>query len=361
MIIKQARSRLLDVVAHHEDPSSFDLPQWDSFLVEARNAGILASLGFRFEKLGWLDRLPADVLSQIQAECAIAVENQRSLRWEVNRIQRALAELDAPVILLKGAAYIFAGLPPAPGRVATDVDILVPKETLADVEHALLEGGWETMKLDAYDRRYYRTWMHELPPLCHRDRDVVVDVHHNILPESGRLHPDPRELIKSSRPVEGERVKVLAPHDMVLHSAAHLFQDGELNGGLRDLVDLDSLFRHFGSDESFWGGLLSRAQSMDLEGPLFYALRYCEQWLGTPVPDTSTLRRPRAPALAIMDALTRRGVMPDGWEQHSPQTQLTQLARWLLYVRSHWLRMPPVLLMRHLLWKAWARTRAQTS
>ncbi len=358
MIVMQDRSQLLDVVTHHRDPTSLDLPQWDSLLVEARNAWILASLGFRFEKLGWLERLPADVLSQIQTECAIAVENQRSLRWEVNRIQRALAELDVPVILLKGAAYIFAGLPPAPGRVATDVDILVPKERLADVEHALMEGGWETMKLDAYDQRYYRTWMHELPPLCHRDRDVVVDVHHNILPKTGRLHPDPRELVKSSTSVDGERLRVLAPDDMVLHSAAHLFQDGELNGGLRDLLDLDSLFRHFGADESFWGGLLSRAQSMDLERPLFYALRYCEQWLGTPVPDTSTLKRPRAPALAIMDALTRRAVMPDGWEPHSLRTQL---ARWLLYVRSHWLRMPPVLLTRHLLRKAWARTRLQSS
>ena len=350
--------KLLDVVTDRRDPASFDLPEWDAFLVEARNAGILASLGFRFQKLGWLERLPAAVLIQIQAEAAIAVENQRSLRWEVNRIQRALTSLDVPVILLKGAAYVVADLPPAPGRIATDVDILVPKETLADVEQALLECGWETMKLDAYDQRYYRTWMHELPPLCHRDRDVVVDVHHNILPETGRLHPDPRELVKASRPVEGERVKVLAPYDMVLHSAAHLFQDGELNGGLRDLVDLDSLLRHFGSDENFWGGLVSRAQTMDLERPLYYALRYCEQWLGTPVPDTSTLQQPRAPARAIMDALTRRAVMPDGWE---PRSLRTQSARWLLYVRSHWLRMPPVSLARHLLRKAWARTGSQNS
>nr|AHZ46184.1 hypothetical protein 4d10 [uncultured bacterium 14-4D] len=350
--------KLLDVVTDRWEPASFDLLDWDAFLVEARNAGILASLGFRFEKCGWLERLPPEVLSHIQAECAIAVENQRALRWEVNRIQRALAKLDVPIILLKGAAYIFAGLPSSPGRVASDVDILVPKEHLADVEHTLIERGWATMKLDAYDQRYYRTWMHELPPLCHRDRDVVVDVHHNILPETGRLHPDPRELVKSSTSVDGERLRVLAPHDMVLHSAAHLFQDGELNGGLRDLVDLDSLLRHFGSGENFWDGLLSRAQTMDLERPLFYALRYCEQWLGTPLPDTSALKRPRVPALTIMDALTRRAVMPDGFRPHSLRTQL---ARWLLYVRSHWLRMPPVLLARHLLRKAWARTRSQNS
>jgi hypothetical protein len=32
-------------------------------------------------------------------------------------------------------------------------------------------------------------------------------------------------------------------------------------------------------------------------------------------------------------------------------------ARWLVYVRAHWLRMPPLLLARHLGTKAWRRLR----
>lgn len=350
------QSKLLDVITERCDPTSLSPSEWDAFLVEARNAGVLAILGFRFERLGWLSSFPPEVVTHLAAECAIAVENQRSLRWEVNRIERALAGLGETIILLKGAAYIVAELPPAPGRLATDVDILVPKRVLADVENALVEQGWETMKLDAYDQRYYRTWMHELPPLCHRDRDVVVDVHHTILPETGRLHPDADELIRSATAVEGERVKILAPEDMVLHSAAHLFQDGELNGGLRDLLDIDSLVRHFGSDTAFGDALVARARRMDLERPLFYALRYCERWLETPVPDVSPLTRPARPAVATMDALTGRALMPDGWDEQSVRTRL---ARWLLYIRSHWLRMPPLLLTRHLMRKAWARTRPQ--
>lgn len=345
---------LVDLLTHRRDPTSLAPAQWDTVLVEARNAGVLASLGFRFDALGLSERLPADVLVQIRAAGAIATENQRSLRWEVNRIQRALAELHVPITLLKGAAYIFAELPPAPGRIASDVDILVPKQVLGDVERALLERGWESMKLDAYDQRYYRTWMHELPPLCHRDRDVVVDVHHNILPETGRLHPDPGQMIAAARSVNGAGVRILAPHDMVLHSAAHLFQDGELNGGLRDLLDLDGLLREFGREEGFWDGLTSRAQTMDLERPLFYALRYCARWLETPVPESATVKGPNATTLSIMDGLTRRALLPDGWRGPSSRAQL---ARWVLYVRSHWLRMPPILLARHLLRKAWSRAR----
>ena len=55
-------------------------------------------------------------------------------------------------------------------------------------------------------------------------------------------------------------------------------------------------------------------------------------------------------ALVLMDALFLRALRPthastsDGW---------TPLARWLLYVRGHWMRMPPKLLILHLARKAW--------
>lgn len=348
----------LDVLTAKRDPTSFDVHEWEQCLVQARNARLLGTLGFRFHEQGVLQKFPEDIQAQIRAEGAIVVENQRALRWEVNRVLHALKKTDEDVILLKGAAYIFAGLPPATGRTASDVDILVPKAHIGDVERALIEHGWESMKLDAYDQRYYRTWMHEIPPLCHRDRDVVVDVHHTILPETGRLHPDANELIESAVAIEGERLKVLAAEDMVLHSAAHLFQDGELNGGLRDLVDLDRLLRHFGADAAFGAALIERARTMDLERPLFYALRYCERWLETPVPDSSSLETPSAATVSVMDALTSRALMPDGWE---PQPLAKQWARWLLYIRSHWLRMPPILLVRHLAIKAWMRARPEAS
>ncbi|WP_164045505.1 nucleotidyltransferase family protein, partial [Serratia marcescens] len=63
-----------------------------------------------------------------------------------------------------------------------DLDILVPRDRLDEVEAALLAAGWEWVKPDPYDDAYYRRWMHELPPLIHRERDRMIDVHHTILP-----------------------------------------------------------------------------------------------------------------------------------------------------------------------------------
>ena len=149
---------------------------------------------------------------------------------------------------------------------------------------------------------------------------------------------------------------MLAPADMVLHSAAHLFQDGDFQGGLRDLLDLDGLLRHFAAgDAGFWENLSARASQLGLDRPLFYALRFTSRLLGTPVPGGScgaATGRPPAPVLALMDRLVTLALVPEDPER---RRRGAGLARWLLYVRSHWLRVPPLLLARHLLRKGLRR------
>src|SRR5262249_29388812 len=216
---------------------------------------------------------------------------------------------------------------------------------LRDGEAALLGHGWEGTPPDAYDKRYSRPWMHELPPMQHRERGTVIDVHHNILPETARWRPDPRLLLAAARPLADPQLRVLAPADMVLHSAAHLFQEGELENGLRDLTDLDALLRHFGAEAGFWDQLVPRPRALGLERTLFYALRYARRLLQTPVPGAVwTAAQAGGPAGAVrrlMDGLVERALLP---EPDDAARWGTWLARGLLFVRGHWLRMPPLLL-----------------
>jgi hypothetical protein len=101
---------------------------------------------------------------------AMVAEYDRSLRWEIDRLARAFSDLDAPWVLLKGAAYLAANLAPGRGRRVADVDVMVPENRLEDAERALRAHGWDFGELDAYDERYYREWMHELPPMVHQER-----------------------------------------------------------------------------------------------------------------------------------------------------------------------------------------------
>ena len=240
--------RLLQTLIDPKSLLRVNLREWDHLLPLARRTGVLGRFYPTLRGYGLLDSVPPPVLPHLEAAAVIAQEHERMIRWEVNRIQRALVKLAVPIILLKGAAYVMAGLPCARGRLVSDVDILVPKEQVVVVEQALTQHGWDIITADAYDQQYYRRWMHELPPLRHRLRGTVVDLHHTILPETSRLKPDPAKLFANARPLEGTPFFVLAPTDMVLHSAAHAFHDGELSNSLRDLLDLHDLLSHFGTD-----------------------------------------------------------------------------------------------------------------
>ncbi|MDO9489866.1 MAG: nucleotidyltransferase family protein, partial [Sphingomonadaceae bacterium] len=181
--------------------------------------------------------------------------------------------------------------------------------------------------------------MHELPPLAHGERGSVIDVHHTILPLTARLRPDADALIAAALPV-GDGLSVLSPPDMLLHSVAHLFYDGDFEGGLRNLWDIHRLVTHFATPD-FWPALGERARLHQLEVPLARALRFARDFFGTEV-DAALAGRG-----GPIDALIRRRLLArDNYGM--PTAPLTRQA---LYVRSHWLRMPPALLARHLFTK----------
>lgn len=340
---------LLAVLGEPQRLAGLAAAEWDLMLAQARRSRLVPHLAFRAEDYRLGAGLPEKVRRHFAGARAVGVDQERTIRWEINRIARALGDLGVPVVLLKGAAYVAAGLPMARGRLVSDVDIMVPKAALDRVEAALQRHGWEPMKLEPYDQRYYRAWMHELPPLRHRERRTIIDVHHTILPPSSRLKPDGEALLRAAWPLDHPLFRVLAPADMLLHCAAHLFHDGEVAGALRDVVDLDGLMRHFGSDQGFWTGLVPRARELELVRPLFYGLRYTTRLLGTPVPADVVAEAeafaPPAPVLALMDRLIPTALVPGHPERTGYWAAVAGL---LLYIRSHWLRMPPLLLAAHL-------------
>ncbi len=351
---QHAAGVLIKAIREPTAVTAFTDPEWDLFIRLARREGLLARVAIQFEQAGTPGPVPKQVQDHMIAARAIAANHAAMIRWEVNRIQFALRSLDTPILLLKGAAYLLVDLPLAQGRLVSDVDILVPEGALHDVEAALLAADWAALALDPYDQRYYRRWMHELPPLRHRTRGTTVDVHHRILPQTSRLNPDPALLWEDSVALDQPGLRVLSPEDMLLHCAVHLFHDGDLDHGLRDLVDLHDMFEHFGKDPRFWTRLTDRTQKLGVARPLFYALRYTERVLGTKIPTAAqaAAAAPRWPLRQLMDQLVMRALTPEH-PDHPAAT--TALARWLLYIRSHYLRMPLNLLIPHLLRKSFRK------
>jgi hypothetical protein len=335
------------------------MSEWDLLIRQGRAANLLARLANQLIEADYMKFVPKAPRLHLISALKVAKRQNVAVRREVECIRQALISSRVELVLLKGAAYVMANLVAGEGRTFSDIDILVPKSQLSVVEGELMIHGWKGAQHDAYDQRYYRRWMHEIPPMLHVLRGTTIDVHHAILPETARVKVNTMALFGAVVPLPGcGDLYTLRETDMFLHSATHLFHEGNFEKGLRDLFDLDSLLREFLAHDNFLRDLIPRATDLGLTRPLYYALRYTSMILETPIPaaiiDAAKAGRPSFLTLKLMDLCYLRALRP----MHiSTESFGKRCACFALYVRSHWIRMPLHLLFYHLGRKAFTHSK----
>jgi Uncharacterised nucleotidyltransferase len=347
-------SVLTEVLAGRAHVRALTPVQQTSLVRMARREKLLATLA---HVTGKGSGGPIEAL--LEASRPRAQYQRQRIEWEAQLLAEELAPLGCPVVLLKGAAYAIDGSSAALGRTTGDLDVLVPRSWLGAVELRLADCGWSLLKSDPYDDAYYRQWMHEIPPLQHPDRALLLDLHHTILPLTARITPDANAFVANARSCSIPAVLVPSLADQIVHSALHLFYDGDLDGGLRNLWDIACLLADGAADRTFLDALDSATQRHQAGRPIYYALRYAGMLFGSQVQlPAAQASKPLWPLLMVMDWLVLTRLADVDWLHRS----LTgRLARFALYVRSHWLRMPPLMLARHLMTKAMKRLRQRSA
>jgi hypothetical protein len=335
----------------------WSLADWERVVRLARRLRLLARLTENLIRADLIDQVPPQARRHLISEQRLSRWRTGAMVWVLERVATTLHDVDYPLVLLKGGAYIGQDLPIAAGRLPSDVDILVPKAHIADAQQRLREAGWLEAELDAHDLRYYHEWSHEVPPMTHPAHGVELDLHHNIQPPVARTRVDADALLQHLKPSKWPAWQVLDPVDQVLHSAVHLFHDPELRDRIRDLVDLDGLLRHFSALQAdFWIRLPERARSLNLTEPLALACHFCQQWLATPIPPQALTavarfgpsRFKRAWLLPMLEEV----LTPTEPDRDPSAAQ--NVAASLLLGRHHYSRMPLRLLVPH----TWHKFRA---
>ena len=355
-----SRSLLLEVLARPEATADLIPATWDDLVRVARAARLLGTLRHRLAASKLLEVVPAAARRHLESDFMLARFQQQAVRSQLRELETVLQHLPGPLVALKGAAYVLQGTDSSQGRFLSDVDLMLPREQLDEAEGALKDAGWTFEDLGDYDERYYREWVHELPPMRCPGYYLELDLHHAILPLTGRVQPDTRALFEDSMALPDSRFRVLSPSDQVLHACAHLAQDSDFTERLRDLVDVDALVREWAAIPSFWDGLIARAQKHGLGRALWYCLHYGRMWLSTPVPAGAVARldawRPAPAVRWAMDWMVSRTLLPG--DPDRDRLVSSSAAAHLLFLRSHWLRMPLPLLIRHATVKGLRRCRA---
>lgn len=338
------RSTLVKLLIGETTPADLALTDWQSVIDQGRSAQVLGSLYGRLKQRGQLADVADEVLRHLIGQYRLAEKQKRDALAESKRLLPAFAALDAPLILLKGAAYAISQQSCADGRQFSDIDLLIPQDKIEQLEASLHWYGWAGTHQNDYDQRYYRQWMHEIPPLAHKTRGTVIDIHHTLLPLTARLKPDAAKLFEDAQAIAApgaEGLWSLSLTDQLLHCATHVFMDSEVDHAFRDLLDFDGLLALWQAQHSDWNELIARSAAMDLSMPVFLALRHSRRVFNSPVPKwvEDACRPETLPTwrLTYLDWLYQKALLP-----HHPDClpRGAGFAQFCLFIRGHYLRMP---------------------
>jgi hypothetical protein len=211
----------------------------------------------------------------------MAAAQKEAVRARAALLRKALATIDVDLDLPTGARYRSRACRRRAPRFS-DVDILVPFSRLAEAEAALMlrtAGRRPIITLTTSGTtgsgctncRHFSTMLPADGARCTTRSSCTA-----------RLCRIPRNCSPPRSRSGGDRLRVLCPADMVLHSATHIFHNDDLSlRAARPYRSRQSapIERNASSDELRAGRCRAR-----LARPLFYGLRYATRFLGTPVP-----------------------------------------------------------------------------
>ncbi|MFC3051184.1 nucleotidyltransferase family protein [Kordiimonas pumila] len=267
------------------------------------------------------------------------------LQFEINRLQRALLGSDIKAVLLKGGAYVASDLKAGRGRRVSDLDILVVEADIKKTEKLLLEAEWafDETTANPYDQQYYRENMHELPPLRHTKRRTILDVHHCLLPKTARVKIRSELFFDTIKPFANTGLYTFDELDTFIHSAIHSFADGSFDTPARSVLELWYLLQDIPEtkDEALW----HRAQATGAEKPVSYALWAVGAFLD----------EERANALLTRSSVKLSVLVRWCFRQKLEKPDQAYFAKLVLYIRSHYMRMPMGKLVGHLAVKLFRR------
>lgn len=274
-----------------------------------------------------------------------AGHDHRMLQFEMNRLEHALKESGIIPLILKGGAYVALGKRAGKGRRVSDLDILVTESELEEVEAKLELAGWHVDETtdNPYDQAYYRDHMHELPPLRHKKRGTILDVHHRLLPKTARYCVDFKAMRQAAIRLGSRQLTTFDDVDLFIHSAVHAFGDGSFDTPARSLVELYMLYEELSPANK--DRLGQRTVEVGAGIPVAIAL-WAVGWffsVNSAGLEANKLMKYRRHLLLRWAIISKTLERP-----------LSAVAKAFLYIRSHYLRMPLHLLIPHLVRKAFA-------
>ena len=227
---------------------------WEALLAEANSQHATPLWYARLQEHDLLGHLPANLTAYLAQLHAANRARNGMLRDELAMILEIFNARGIPMILLKGAATFVDGIYADHGaRLMSDMDLLVPEETLQEAERLLMMEGYvdDPTNISPYDVWPGSARHAHIPSLLHMRRKTTVELHYKVAyGQAGRiLTAEAARASAVSGTFRGKTVFWLCPHHRLLHNALHATQPHRefLQGKLRlsDLAEFAALVARY--------------------------------------------------------------------------------------------------------------------
>ncbi len=342
-------SFIASLIVHPQPVQSFTLEEWNQLVLILRKEKMLARFYAILERGQLLEEIPPEALRHFVNANIVSKKQAALAKKEASELSKALSDKADYIVFLKGAAYSVTDNPASLGRVYSDIDLLVPKNNLENIEQYLCVVGWKHHSLDDYDEMYYRKWAHEIPPMQHGSRGTVLDIHHNLVPVISGKSINIQAFVKDYGTAHNN-ITVLCEPAMFFHSAIHLFFNEDMSSAFRDMTDLYLVSS--AQSEQFFHDVMAITEKYGFRKECILAFHLLSIHFNISLPNVTAslvsveLERVSSLELLLLQRLTlpKHILICDGERGFS---------LWLGELRGHWMKMPIGTLAFHLLMKSY--------
>jgi hypothetical protein len=257
--------------------------QWICVVEEAARHRIAPLVYRRISDGPWAEAMPAEVRDRLRSiHVRNALRNAVLVRQTASVVE-VLAQAAIPVMLLKGihlAGFIY----PEPAlRSMADIDIMVPRDRLMDVERILLAQGFGP--LPRPDLQEHIHWSNHLPVLKKPDGESF-EVHYTIERPTSPFAIDVDGLWARAQTIGVNHLQAwaLSHEDLLLHLCLHTSYHHRFDRyALKSLLDMATLLEQRGGGLD-WERVAATANAWHAGSFVYCALRLVRNILNAEIP-----------------------------------------------------------------------------
>ncbi|MBI1374445.1 MAG: hypothetical protein GC159_17145 [Phycisphaera sp.] len=205
--------------------------------------------------------LPDPLVARVRQLATHCLAHNLAFGRAIDGILDAFRDRGVDVALLKGSHLITLSPHAARHRPMVDVDLLVPRASVAAATQRLDSIGYQQdAATPAWNDDVFGDDYHHAPVFVDPRTGIPIELHHDLAPRYAPFALDVDAIWRRADTIRrnGRDVRVLAPDDLLLHLSLHAAFNHSLEVGVRPLVDIATVIDACGDDVD-WPRLVDTA------------------------------------------------------------------------------------------------------